>query len=134
MPFPHEVEHCRGRNPQAFIRVFQLVFRNKYIYWLRHDLGGLIFCSLILFYHLPFLCSSFISYKMAYLPEDLPNYIFELQNDCLKNLERSALQKKTRQGPFLNCSQNFSREKWEADLWLLNTQQWKGWKTSLETV
>lgn len=32
MPFPHEVEHCRGRNPQAFIHVFQLVFRNKYIY------------------------------------------------------------------------------------------------------
>lgn len=37
-PFPHEVEHCRGRNPQAFIHTFQLVFRNKYIYLLRHDL------------------------------------------------------------------------------------------------
>lgn len=38
-PFPHEVEHCKGRSPQAFINMFQLVFIHEFIYWLRHN-GG----------------------------------------------------------------------------------------------
>lgn len=118
MPFPHEVEHCRGRNPQAFLHVFQLMFINKHISW--HDPRGWSFVHWCCSVTWPF------SALMAHLPEDLPNYIFELRNHFPKPPKISAFQKKSCQGPSSNCGQNLSWEAWEANLRLLNIGQWKG--------